>query len=159
MNSHLKTIVIWLVVIAAVVIGYQIFSTASSGRQQMDQTAFYEALDDGDIQEVNITGDTFGMEINGKFTKPRTGPAARPIKEFSTYIVKDEKLTQKLREANVIVKVKSRAKLTSSQGKKVTFRDVAGVEEAKEELRRSSSSSRSPSASRSSAARSPRACC
>ena len=29
---------------------------------------------------------------------------------------------------------KSRAKLTSSQGKKVTFRDVAGVEEAKEEL-------------------------
>jgi cell division protease FtsH len=29
---------------------------------------------------------------------------------------------------------KSRAKLTSSSGKKVTFRDVAGVEEAKEEL-------------------------
>ena len=29
---------------------------------------------------------------------------------------------------------KSRAKLTSSQGKKITFRDVAGVEEAKEEL-------------------------
>ena len=29
---------------------------------------------------------------------------------------------------------KSRAKLTSSQGRKVTFKDVAGVEEAKEEL-------------------------
>src|SRR5262245_63478888 len=29
---------------------------------------------------------------------------------------------------------KSRAKLTSAQGKKVTFKDVAGVEEAKEEL-------------------------
>jgi cell division protease FtsH len=29
---------------------------------------------------------------------------------------------------------KSRAKLTSSQGKKITFKDVAGVEEAKEEL-------------------------
>jgi len=176
-NSHLKTIVIWLVVIAAVVIGYQIFSTAGSGRQQMDQTAFYEALNLGEIQEVNITGDTFGMEINGRFKKPRTGPAARPIKEFSTYIVKDESLTQKLRDAEVVVKVekprdssflallltwspmllflgvwiffmrqmqsggnralsfgKSRAKLTSSQGKKVTFRDVAGIEEAKEEL-------------------------
>src|SRR5438093_11673747 len=29
---------------------------------------------------------------------------------------------------------KSKAKLSSSQGKKVTFRDVAGVDEAKEEL-------------------------
>src|SRR5262249_44705018 len=29
---------------------------------------------------------------------------------------------------------KSKAKLSSSQGKKVTFKDVAGVEEAKEEL-------------------------
>ncbi len=177
MNSHLKTIVIWLVVIAAVVIGYQIFSTASSGRQQMDQTSFYEALARGEIQEVKITGDTFGMEIDGRFKKPRTGPTAQPIKTFGTYIVKDDKLTQLLRDAEVVVKVekprdssvlallltwspmllflgvwiffmrqmqsggnralsfgKSRAKLTSSQGKKITFRDVAGVEEAKEEL-------------------------
>jgi len=145
-NSHLKTIVIWLVVIAAVVIGYQIFSTAGSGRQQMDQTAFYEALNLGEIQEVNITGDTFGMEINGRFKKPRTGPAARPIKEFSTYIVKDESLTQKLRDAEVVVKVEKPRDssflallLTWSPmllflGVWITFRDVAGVEEAKEEL-------------------------
>ena len=33
MNANLKTIVIWFVVIAAVVIGYQIFNTASAQRQ------------------------------------------------------------------------------------------------------------------------------
>ena len=46
---------------------------------------------------------------------------------------------------------KSKAKLSSSSQKKVTFKDVAGVDEAKEELRRSSSSSRSRRSSRSSA--------
>ena len=177
MNAHLKTAVIWLVVIAAVVIGYRIFATASSQSRQLDQTAFYEALAAGEVEEVRVTGDTFGMELTGKFSKPRTGPGGQPIRSFSTYIIKDDKLTQRLREANVTVKVerpkdgsflallltwspmllflgvwiffmrqmqsggnralsfgKSRAKLTSSQGKKVTFRDVAGVEEAKEEL-------------------------
>ncbi len=176
-NAHLKTAVIWLVVIAAVVIGYRIFATASSQSRQLDQTAFYEALAAGEVEEVRVTGDTFGMELTGKFSKPRTGPGGQPIRSFSTYIIKDDKLTQRLREANVTVKVerpkdgsflallltwspmllflgvwiffmrqmqsggnralsfgKSRAKLTSSQGKKVTFRDVAGVEEAKEEL-------------------------
>ena len=46
MNSHLKTIVIWLVVIAAVVIGYKIFDTTSGGRTQLDQSAFYQAVND-----------------------------------------------------------------------------------------------------------------
>ncbi len=56
---------------------------------------------------------------------------------------------------------KSKAKLLNLTGKKVTFKDVAGIEEAKEELSemRSSSSSRSRRSSRSWAARSPRACC
>ena len=55
---------------------------------------------------------------------------------------------------------KSRAKLTSAQGKKVTFKDVAGVEEAKEELAGDHRvPARIPRSSRSWAARSPRACC
>jgi cell division protease FtsH len=175
-NSHLKTIVIWLVVIAAVVIGYQIFSTATGGRQPLDQSEFYSEVDAGNIKEVTITGDQIGYEVEGKFKTPRTGPAG-DIKSFSTYIVKDEELMKTLRESGVAIKAekpsegailstmlmwapmvlflgvwiffmrqmqsggnralsfgKSRAKLTSSTGKKVTFADVAGVEEAKEEL-------------------------
>ena len=71
MNSHLKTIVIWLVVIAAVVIGYKIFDTASTQRQHLDQTSFYEAVADGEVQEVTITGDSVGYEIRGKLRAAR----------------------------------------------------------------------------------------
>ena len=46
MNSHLKTIVIWLVVIAAVVIGYKIFDSANTQSQQMEASLFYEYLAD-----------------------------------------------------------------------------------------------------------------
>jgi cell division protease FtsH len=173
----LKTIVIWLVVIAAVVIGYQIFQTAGAQRQQLDQTRFYEAVEEGQILEVTITGDQVGYEIRGKFKSPHTGPGGQPVKTFNTYIVQDEKLLEALREKGVVVKAekprdssfltsllmwspmllflgvwiffmrqmqsggnralsfgKSRAKLTSSQGRKITFKDVAGVEEAKQEL-------------------------
>jgi len=176
-NSHLRTIVIWVAAIAAVLIGYKIFATASSQRQQLDQTAFYAAVADGDVQELTISGDSVGFEIRGKFKAPRNGPTGQPIKTFTTYVVKDEDLHEKLREQGVVVKAepprdgsvfsmlimwaplllflgvwiffmrqmqsggnralsfgKSKAKLTSAQGRKVTFKDVAGVEEAKEEL-------------------------
>jgi cell division protease FtsH len=176
-SSHLKTIVIWLVVIAAVVIGYQIFSTATGGRQPLDQSEFYAEVNAGNIREIKITGDQVGYEIEGDFKIGRKGPSGNEIKSFSTYIVQDEDLLKTLRESGVAIKAekphdssflallltwspmllflgvwiffmrqmqsggnralsfgKSRAKLTSSSGKKITFRDVAGVEEAKEEL-------------------------
>jgi cell division protease FtsH len=176
-SSQLKTILIWLVVFAALVVGYQIFSTAGGQSQQMDQTEFYDRLAAGEIGEVLITGDAVGYEIQGKFKTPQTGATGNNIKEFNTYVIKDESLVATLRDKGVVVKAdkpkdssfltllltwspmllflgvwiffmrqmqsggnkalsfgKSRAKLTSSQGKKITFKDVAGVEEAKEEL-------------------------
>ena len=176
MNAHLKTVVIWLVLIAAVVIGYQILSTASAGRQPLDQSQFYSLVTSDEIQEIVLTGDAIGYDIEGKFKTPRPGPMG-PVKSFKTYVVKDDKLLELLREHNVTMRAekprdssflallltwspmllflgvwiffmrqmqsggnkalsfgKSRAKLTSAQGKKITFKDVAGVEEAKEEL-------------------------
>ena len=53
---------------------------------------------------------------------------------------------------------KSRAKLSSSTQKKVTFKDVAGVEEPKRSFRRLSNSSRSTEVFRSSVGVSPKAC-
>jgi cell division protease FtsH len=170
----LKTIVIWLVVIAAVVIGYKIFEGASAHQSQIDQSQFYEYLAQGNIQDVTITGDAVGYQIRGQL---KSGGGGRQPSSFTTYLVKDEDLPRALREQGVSVKAepprdssfltllltwspmllflgvwiffmrqmqsggnralsfgKSRAKLTSAQGRKVTFRDVAGVEEAKEEL-------------------------
>jgi len=176
-SSHLKTVVIWLVLIAAVVIGYQIFSTASAQRQPLDQSQFYSAVTNGEIAEVVITGDQIGYDIEGKFKNERTGSVGQQVKTFRTYVVKDDTLLAMLRDKGVVVKAekprdgsmlallltwspmllflgvwiffmrqmqsggnkalsfgKSRAKLTSAQGKRITFKDVAGVEEAKEEL-------------------------
>jgi cell division protease FtsH len=177
LNPHVKTIVIWLVVIAAVVIGYQIFSTASNQRQVLDQSDFYDRVAAGDVAEVTITGDSIGFDVQGRFKTARPGPTGQPVKNFNSYVVKDDNLLKLMRENGVVVKAKkpsdnsflallltwspmllflgvwiffmrqmqsggnkalsfgkSRAKLTSAQGKKVTFRDVAGIEEAKEEL-------------------------
>ena len=177
MNSHLKTIVIWLVVIAAVVIGYQIFDSAAKQSRQLDQTSFYAHVERQDIEEVTITGDSVGYEVRGRFKTPQPGRGSQPITNFTTYIVKDEDLIKSLHAQGVNVTAekprdnsflallltwspmilflgvwiffmrqmqsggnralsfgKSRAKLTSSQARKVTFKDVAGVEEAKQEL-------------------------
>ena len=177
MNAHLRTIVIWLVVIAAVVIGYQIFSTASRQSGPLNQTEFYDYVAQGVIEEVTISGDQVGYDITGKFKNPVPSESGPPITSFTTYIVQDEDLPKALIDQGVIVIAekpqdgsfltmlltwspmllflgvwiffmrqmqsggnralsfgKSKAKLTSSTGKKVTFSDVAGVEEAKEEL-------------------------
>ncbi len=177
MNSHLKTIVIWLVVIAAVVIGYQIFDSAAKQSRQLDQTSFYAHVERQDIEEVTITGDSVGYEVRGRFKTPQPGRGSQPITNFTTYIVKDEDLIKSLHAQGVNVTAekprdnsflallltwspmilflgvwiffmrqmqsggnralsfgKSKAKLTSSQARKVTFKDVAGVEEAKQEL-------------------------
>ncbi len=177
MNSHIKSIIVWLIVIAAVVIVFQIVTTAGGQRQELDQSTFYSKLAEDRIAEVTITGDQVGYEIKGRFREAIAGPNGQPVRSFDTYVVKDESLLQSLRERGVLVKAqkpadgsflsmilmwaplllflgvwiffmrqmqsggnralsfgKSRAKLTSSQGKKVTFKDVAGVQEAKEEL-------------------------
>jgi len=174
LNSHLKTIVIWLVVIAAVVIGYKLFDSVGRQQKQIEASRFYDHLNNGEIVEVTITGDAVGYQIQGRLS---TASTDRSSDSFTTYVVKDEELPRTLREKGVQVTAepprdssfltllltwspmllflgvwiffmrqmqsggnralsfgKSRAKLTSATGRKVTFRDVAGVEEAKEEL-------------------------
>ena len=176
MNPRLRIIVIGLVVIAAAAIGYRIFSVAGNQRQRLDQSDFYEAVAEGQVEEVMITADSVGYEIRGNLHSDDSTPGGQSIRKFTTYVLKDEDLPKKLRESGVLVKarkpqrgslfstlgiwvplllflgifvffmrrmqkggnqalslMKSRAKL-SSQSKKTTFKDVAGVEEAKQEL-------------------------
>ena len=99
MNSHLKTLVIWLVVIAILVIGFQIFNTASAPNRELDESEFYALVEADEIKEVKITGDVIGYEIEGEYKEPRqmvTG--GREHKTFKTYVVKNEQLTATLRE-------------------------------------------------------------
>ncbi len=168
MNQHVKTILVWVVILVALVVVIRFFSQGARAQSTLTQTEFYGRLDDGQVAEVTITGDEFGYQIEGKL---KDGTA------FTTYTVKDEKLLARMREKGVSIRAerprdgtflvsllswapmllfigvwiffmrqmqsggnkalsfgKSRAKLLTPSGKKVTFADVAGCEEAKEEL-------------------------
>jgi cell division protease FtsH len=172
LNQHVKTILIWVVIISIVLILIRVFTANDLGSERIEQSAFYQKLDEGKIQSVTMTGDVVGFSVKGQYKERINNKDG-----FTTYIVKDESLLKKMRDAGVLIKAekpkdpsmiltlityapllllvamwiffmrqmqsggnkalsfgKSKAKLSSSQGKKVTFKDVAGVEEAKEEL-------------------------
>jgi cell division protease FtsH len=173
LSTRLRIIVIFLV-IAAAVIAYQVFS--GTGRLSLDQSSFYNALADGQVEEVTIAADSIGYEIRGQLRSDGSTPNGGSGTQFTTYVVKHDNLSRMLRENGVRVTarkprdgflssagglwilsllilvifvffmrrmqkggnqpfslMKSRAKLSSGTGK-TTFKDVAGVEEAKQEL-------------------------
>ncbi|HWF86524.1 MAG TPA: ATP-dependent zinc metalloprotease FtsH [Vicinamibacterales bacterium] len=166
MNSTLKSLLFWIVL---VVVGVLIWNF-STKLQQHERTAtfseFMSAADAGTVESVTITG----QEI--------VGVSKGTHETFHTYApAQYDGLANKLIDKGVIVKAKeptaspwasllyswapvllmigfwiffmrqmqsggnkalsfgkSKAKLSSSSQKKVTFKDVAGVDEAKEEL-------------------------
>jgi len=167
-NSTVKTIIFWVVILISAVALWQVVKTANSGQkvQEINFSRFMSEVDQGTVKDVTITG----QEVKGKLADGSafhlTAPANYPD------------MIKKLQEKNVSITVqdvgnsswgwlinlfaplallaalwyfmirqmqtggnkalsfgKSRARLLSMQQKKVTFKDVAGVEEAKEELK------------------------
>ena len=165
MNSTLKSLVFWVVL---VIVGVAVwnFSTKFQGAQKsLSFSEFMSSVDAGQIARVTITG----SEITG---------VTKASDAFRTYAPEQyEGLANKLIDRGVVVTArepaaspwaallyswapillmigfwiffmrqmqsggnkalsygKSKAKLSSSAQKKVTFKDVAGVDEAKEEL-------------------------
>jgi cell division protease FtsH len=172
-SNRLRVIVTFLV-IAAAVVAYQVFS--GTGSQLLDQSSFYDAFAEGQVEEVTIAADSIGYEIRGQLRSDESTPNGRSGRKFTSYVVKDDDLSRMLRENGVRVKarkprgrflssvvglwipsllilailvffmrrmhkggnealslMKSRAKLSPKTGR-TTFDDVAGVEEAKQEL-------------------------
>jgi cell division protease FtsH len=165
---------IWVLIFVVIAVLVKVFTNYGVNADKLTQSDFYTRLEQGEIAEVEITGDAIGYTIEGKY---RDRNAEGPI-DFTTYIMKDEALPRQMRDMGVAVKAqrpkdspliytlitfyapillliglwvffmrqmqtggnkalsfgKSKAKLSSTQGKKVTFKDVAGVDEAKEEL-------------------------
>jgi cell division protease FtsH len=167
-NSTVKTIIFWVVILISAVALWQVVKTANSGQkvQEINFSRFMSEVDQGTVKDVTISG----QEVKGKLADGSlfhlTAPANYPD------------MIKKLQEKNVSITVqdvgnsswgwvinlvaplallaalwyfmirqmqtggnkalsfgKSRARLLSMQQKKVTFKDVAGVDEAKEELR------------------------
>jgi cell division protease FtsH len=168
-NSTVKTVIFWLVIVLSAFLLWQVVRTGTGGQKEraINFSQFLSDVDQGNVSEVTITA----QEVRGKFKDATafntTAPANYPdmIKNL-----RDKGVNINIRDvtngswplqllgtwAPLILLAalwffmirqmqtggnkalsfgKSRARLLSMQQKKVTFKDVAGVDEAKEELR------------------------
>ena len=169
MNSTVKTVIFWLVIVLSAFLLWQVVKTGSSGQkeQAINFSQFLSDVDQGNVGEVTITA----QEVRGKFKDGRLFNTTAPVNYPD--------MIKTLRDKGVNINIhdvtngswplqllgtwaplillaalwffmirqmqtggnkalsfgKSRARLLSMQQKKVTFKDVAGVDEAKEELR------------------------
>ncbi len=166
-NQIYKNIAMWIIIIATVILMFNLLNyKEATPREEIDYTAFLEALDENRITEVVI----HGPAIKGKF---KDGSL------FTTYAPDDPELVSKLKEKQIRIMVepqtespgwgtilvswlpmilfialwiffmrqmqggggkamsfgKARAKLLTESQHTVTFKDVAGVDEAKEEVK------------------------
>jgi cell division protease FtsH len=168
-NSTVKTVVFWLVIVVSAFLLWTVVKQGSSGQKdkEVNFSQFMQDVDQGIVNEVTV----IGMEVRGKYKTDgslfhTTVPANYPdmIKTLRdkgvTITIKDISngswpswllnlaplvllaalwffmIRQMQTGGNKALSFgKSRARLLSMQQKKVTFKDVAGVEEAKEELK------------------------
>ena len=168
MNSTVKTVVFWLVIVLSAFLLWQVVKAGAGGQKEQDVifSRFLEDVDKGNVKEVTI----IGQEVRGKMQDNSgfhtTAPANYPdmikmLREKGVNItIRDVSngswpswllnlaplillaalwffmIRQMQTGGNKALSFgKSRARLLSMQQKKVTFKDVAGVDEAKEELR------------------------
>ena len=170
MNSTVKTVVFWLVIVLSAVLLWQVVRTGNGGvkEKEVNFSEFMSQVDAGNVADVTI----IGTEVRGKYRNdPKQGfhttvPPNYPdmykvlrdkgvnitVKDvqsgsWPTWILNFAPLIlfgalwffmirQMQTGGNKALSFgKSKARLLSMQQKKVTFKDVAGVDEAKEELR------------------------
>ena len=170
MNSTVKTVAFWLVILLSGVLLWQVVKAGGSANKESEITfsKFLQDVDRGDVNDVTIVGTS---EVHGRY---KSGGAGFRTTAYANY----PEMIKNLRDKGVNITVKdnsgngwptyllnlsplilfaalwfvmirqmqtggnkalsfgkSRARLLSMQQKKVTFKDVAGVDEAKEELK------------------------
>ena len=169
MNSTVKTVVFWLVIILSAVLLWQVVKAGNTGQKdkEVNFSQFMSDVDQGNVKEVTISG----MEVRGKYKNDNSGFHTTAPVNYPDMIrtLKDKGVSMTFHDINsggwptwllnlaplILLAAlwffmirqmqtggnkalsfgKSRARLLSMQQKKVTFKDVAGVDEAKEELR------------------------
>lgn len=167
MNSNIKTLIFWVVLICVAVLLFAVVHSNQGPKEDtISFTQFLDKVKSGDVSEVNIADrDVHGLYQNKNLGFHTQVPANYP----QLYdLLNDKKVNVNIKDTSTsgwiaillnaspfIVLLafwifmmrqmqsggnkalsfgKSRARLHSTQQKKVTFKDVAGVEEAKEEL-------------------------
>jgi len=168
-NSTVKTVLFWLLIVVSAFLLWQVVKGArdSQKEKEINVTQFMSDVDQGNIRELTVNG----MEVKGKYRDGSSFHTTAPGNYFTPEMLKtlqSKGVNITFRDINggnwawliqvvpiVLIGAvwifmlrqmqtggnkalsfgKSRARLLSMQQKKVTFKDVAGVDEAKEELR------------------------
>ncbi len=171
MNSTVKTVLFWLLIVVSAVLLWEVVKGARDGQkdQELTSSQFIADVDQAKIHELTVNG----MEVRGKLTDGQQFHTNMPTNYFTPEMLNNlqsKGVSINFRDINsgslplqllgtwaplillgalwffmirqmqtggnkALSFGKSRARLLSMQQKKVTFKDVAGVDEAKEELR------------------------
>ena len=169
MNSTVKTVVFWLVIVLSGVLLWQVVKAGSSGakEKEINFSEFLSQVDQGNVTEATLSG----QDVRGKYKNDKAGfHTTVPANYPDMYkILQDKKVNITVKDPQsggwpswllnlapfvllgalwfIMIRQmqsggnkalsfgKSKARLLSMQQKKVTFKDVAGVDEAKEELK------------------------
>ncbi|MCK5011400.1 MAG: ATP-dependent zinc metalloprotease FtsH, partial [Deltaproteobacteria bacterium] len=164
MNRLNKNIALWLGVVLVFVLLINLFSQPRARRDQVNFSEFLDLIKKGEVSEVLIQGDNVqGTLLNGRQFKtynPGYTKLIEDLREKDVIITGEEEkqspwVTILISWFPMIIIIaiwiflmrqmqagggkamsfgKSRAKLLSGQQEKVTFENVAGIDEAKEEL-------------------------
>ena len=164
MNRLNKNIALWLGVVLVFVLLINLFSQPRAKRDQVNFSEFLDLLKKGEVSEVLIQGDNVqGALLNGRQFKtynPGYTKLIEDLREKDVIITGEEEkqspwITILISWFPMIIIIaiwiflmrqmqagggkamsfgKSRAKLLSGQQEKITFENVAGIDEAKEEL-------------------------
>jgi cell division protease FtsH len=168
-NSTVKTVIFWLVIVVSAILLWQVVRSGSTSQKDAEVpfSQFLADVDQGNVGEVTIDA----QQVRGKTKDGKQFHTTAPV-NYPDMIksLRDKSVNINVRDvtngswplqllgtwAPLILLAalwffmirqmqtggnkalsfgKSRARLLSMQQKKVTFKDVAGVDEAKEELR------------------------
>ncbi len=162
MNSTLRRYVLWMVLVVGVVLIWNV-STFQTADNAMPFSEFLRHVDAGEVESVELAGNEISGILTGgtrlrSYAPPQYEGLVNRLVEHDVAVTAREATSPSLLYLwapillivgfgiffmrrmqsgggnNLLSIGKSRAKLSSNTQKKVTFKDVAGVEEPKEEL-------------------------
>ena len=165
MNSTLRSLVFWMVLVVVVFLIWNVSTQFQTADDSVAFSDFLRQVDGGEVQSVELTGnEVTGVRAGGgrfrTYAPPQYEGLVNRLVDRDVAITAKEASTSPWATllyswAPILLIIgfwiffmrqvqsggnkalsfgKSRAKLSSSTQKKVTFKDVAGVEEPKEEL-------------------------
>ena len=165
MNSTLRSLVFWMVLVVVVVLIWNVSTQFQAADDAMTFSDFLRQVDAGEVQSVELAGNEISGTSSGgnrfrTYAPPQYEGLVNRLVERDVAVTAREATTSPWATllyswAPILLIIgfwiffmrqvqsggnkamsfgKSRAKLSTSSAKKVTFKDVSGVDEPKEEL-------------------------